>query len=84
MRFTGTSDGSMGMPKGPYDMKAVEVEKFKDGKAIEHWEFMDPAEMMKNDGPSAENMDNKMMDTTKRRCNEGYTKNFKCLIAIII
>src|SRR5205823_1288231 len=32
MHFTGTSDGTM-MPKGPYDMHAIEVEKFKDGKA---------------------------------------------------
>jgi predicted SnoaL-like aldol condensation-catalyzing enzyme len=47
MHFTGTSDGSMGMPAGPYDVHAIEVEKFKDGKAIEHWEYMDPKEMMK-------------------------------------
>ena len=46
MRFRGTSDGSM-MPAGPYDMQAMEVSKFKDGKAIEHWEYMQPAEMMK-------------------------------------
>jgi predicted SnoaL-like aldol condensation-catalyzing enzyme len=67
MRFSGTGDGSMGMPKGPYDMKAVEVEKFKDGKAIEHWEFMDPAEMMKMMGPQPAAMDDKMMDTTKKK-----------------
>ena len=47
MRFTGTSNGTMGMPKGPYDMHAVQVVKFKDGKAVEHWEYMQPAEMMK-------------------------------------
>ena len=47
MRFTGTSDGSMGMPAGPYDMRSIEVVKFKDGKAIEHWGFMEPREMMK-------------------------------------
>jgi predicted SnoaL-like aldol condensation-catalyzing enzyme len=46
MHFTGTSDGSM-MPAGPYDMKGMEVVKFKDGKASEHWEYMEPAEMMK-------------------------------------
>ena len=34
MEFTGTSDGSMGMPKGPYDLHAIQVVKFKDGKAI--------------------------------------------------
>jgi len=47
MRFTGTSDGSMGMPKGPYDMTAIELVRFKDGKAVEHWEFMELREMMK-------------------------------------
>ena len=46
MRYTGTSDGSMGMPKGPYDMSAIEVAKFKDGKAVEHWSFMDMQDMM--------------------------------------
>ncbi len=47
MRFKGTSDGSMGMPKGPYDMTSIEVVRFKDGKAVEHWGFMEPREMMK-------------------------------------
>ena len=47
MRFTGSSDGSMGMPAGPYDMTSIEVVKFKDGKAVEHWGFMEPREMMK-------------------------------------
>ncbi len=47
MRYSGTSDGSMGMPKGPYDMKSIEVAKFKDGKAIEHWAFMEMQDMMK-------------------------------------
>lgn len=46
MHFSGTSDGTM-MPAGPYDMHAIEVEKFKDGKAIEHWEYMEASEMMK-------------------------------------
>lgn len=47
-RYTGTSDGSMGMPKGPYNMTAIEAVRFnKDGKAVEHWGFMEPREMMK-------------------------------------
>jgi predicted ester cyclase len=65
MRFTGTCDGSMGMPKGPIDMQAIEMEKFKDGKAIEHWEFMTMGEMMKMMGQQP-GMDNKKMDTTKK------------------
>jgi len=28
-------------------MHAVQVVKFKDGKAVEHWEYMQPEEMMK-------------------------------------
>ena len=50
-RYTGTGDGSMGMPKGPYDMTTIEVVKYKDGKAIEHWGFMEPREMMKMMAP---------------------------------
>ena len=47
MKFTGTSDGSMG-PKGPFNMTAVEVSKFnKEGKCTDHWEFISQAEMMK-------------------------------------
>lgn len=45
--FTGTSDGSMGMPKGPMKMNSIELVKFKDGKAIEHWSFMETRDMMK-------------------------------------
>lgn len=61
MRFTGTSDGSMGMPAGPYDMRSIEVVRFKDGKAVEHWGFMEPREMMKwmQQMPA--------MDTTKKK-----------------
>jgi hypothetical protein len=28
-------------------MKSIEVAKFKDGKAVEHWSFMDMQDMMK-------------------------------------
>jgi predicted SnoaL-like aldol condensation-catalyzing enzyme len=47
MRWTGTSAGQMGMPKGPYDMKAIEVVRFKDGKGVEHWSYMQPQDVMK-------------------------------------
>jgi predicted SnoaL-like aldol condensation-catalyzing enzyme len=47
MEFTGTSNGEMGMPKGPYDQHGIEVIKFKDGKAIEHWEYMRNDDVMK-------------------------------------
>ena len=47
MRYTGSSDGTKGMPAGPYDMRAIEVTRFQNGKAVEHWAYMDMAEMMK-------------------------------------
>jgi len=47
IHFSGNSDGTMGMPKGPFDMHSVEVTKFKDGMAVEHWGYMQPKEMMK-------------------------------------
>jgi predicted ester cyclase len=49
MRMTGTpANSQMGMPAGTkFDMTAIEVTKFRDGKAVEHWEFIQPADMMK-------------------------------------
>ena len=47
MNYSGNSDGSMGMPKGPYNMNMIELSKFKDGKATEHWAFMDARDVMK-------------------------------------
>jgi predicted SnoaL-like aldol condensation-catalyzing enzyme len=44
--YSGTSDGKM-MPAGPYDLHSVEVVKSKDGKAIEHWNYMESAEVTK-------------------------------------
>ena len=65
LHMTGTSDGSMGAPAGtPYDMSSIELVKFKDGKAVEHWSFMTMADMMKMMPQSG--MDNKM-DTTKKK-----------------
>ena len=63
MEFTGTSNGEMGMPKGPYDVHGIEVVKFKDGKAIEHWEYErndDVMKMMKMMAPPSQ-----AKDTTK-------------------
>jgi predicted SnoaL-like aldol condensation-catalyzing enzyme len=42
MKFSGTSNGAMHMPKGPFEMVAMQVTKFNsDNKAVEHWEFME-------------------------------------------
>ena len=67
MKYSGTSDGSMGMPKGPYDMDAVELSKYKDGKAIEHWGFMEMQDMMKMMPPQPGMHDMNKMDTTKMK-----------------
>ncbi len=47
LRFTGTSDGKMGMPAGPYDFTEIELVRFQDGKAVEHWALVEPRVMMK-------------------------------------
>ena len=48
-KFSGTlkTDG-MGKKAGEkIEMTSVDVSRFKDGKAVEHWSFADPNEMMK-------------------------------------
>ncbi len=47
MHFSGNSNGAMGIPAGPFDMTNLQVVKFKDGKAVEHWEFMETGQLMK-------------------------------------
>src|SRR5438067_444583 len=49
IHMTGTAqDGSMGFPAGQkIDSRSVDLIKFKDGKASEHWGFMDMNEAMK-------------------------------------
>jgi predicted SnoaL-like aldol condensation-catalyzing enzyme len=63
MRFTGNSKGEMGMPVGPYDMKAIEVARFSNGKIVEHWEYDDMAEMMKMMNPAMNNMGGQKKDS---------------------
>ena len=48
-RYTGTAKtADMGKKPGDkVDMTALEVAKFKDGKAVEHWTMMEPKECMK-------------------------------------
>lgn len=59
--FKGTATDNMMMPAGTnVDMKAVDVVRFKDGKIVEHWEFVDMADMMK-----MMNMPGMGADTTK-------------------
>lgn len=67
MRYTGTSDGQMGMPKGPFNMRGIELTKFKDGKAVEHWGFLDMQDMAKMMPQPAMNNDMNKTDTAKAK-----------------
>src|SRR5665213_545404 len=65
--YTGTvkTDG-MGHKAGDkIDMKVMEVARFKDGKAVEHWSLMEPAELMKMMGNMQQPM--AMPDSTKKK-----------------
>jgi hypothetical protein len=47
-------------------MQAIEVSKYKDGKVVEHWTFVDPKEMMEmmmNMAPQQQHMP---ADSTKK------------------
>jgi predicted ester cyclase len=49
VRLTGTTTANPGMgmpPNKKMDSKSVDVVKLKNGKASEHWEFVDPKDMM--------------------------------------
>ena len=48
-RYTGTyKTPQMGHKAGEgFDMKVIEVARFKDGKAVEHWGMMEPGDVMK-------------------------------------
>ena len=74
MRFTGTSNGQMGMPKGPYDMHTVQVVRFKDGKAVEHWEYTNWQEMEKMMAPMMGEKKEMKMDEMKAMKKEGKKK----------
>lgn len=66
MHFSGTGGPGTGMPDGPYDMHSVEVVKFSNGKATEHWSFMEMGEvtkMMQSMMPGKDKM--KMTDKKK-------------------
>ncbi|HXB92198.1 MAG TPA: ester cyclase [Puia sp.] len=49
MHFEGNyKTAGMGHKAGDkFDMKSIEMARFKDGKAVEHWTMMDPNDLMK-------------------------------------
>ncbi len=54
-KSTGTMNGTK------TEMTAIDVARFKDGKAVEHWIYMDPLEMAKMMQPAAPPADESMM-----------------------
>ena len=66
--YTGTAKtADMGMKPGDkVDMKALEIVKFKDGKATEHWSLMEPKDCMKMMGNMPPPNNPMPTDTTKK------------------
>jgi len=68
-KMTGTTNANPGMgmpPNTKIDMTGVDVVKFKDGKAVDHWSYMDPKDVMKM-MPPAGKMQGKMKDTMMKK-----------------
>ena len=71
-KYSGTSKtASMGVKPGEhFEMEAVEVCKFKDGKITDHWSFVNPKNMMKMMGNMQQPMpmpaDSTRKDTAKK------------------
>lgn len=47
MHFTGSGDGEGNTMKGEFNVRGVEISRFKNGKAVEHWEAMDMQDVSK-------------------------------------
>ena len=60
MKFSGNSNGAMGLPKGPFQFSSIELSKYKDGKAVEHWGFMDSRDVAKQREEMMKMMSGKM------------------------
>lgn len=67
-KFSGTCTvASMGMPAGSkIESSSVHVTKFKDGKATDHWQFIEMADMMKMMGGEQKGMESMKMDSTHK------------------
>jgi len=67
VRYTGTNPTAMmGMPAGPYDIKGMEVSRFTDGKAVEHW-FFDDSQMVADWMKGMQGGGTNMKDSTKMK-----------------
>jgi len=71
-KMTGTSlDSTMGFPPNqPFSVRGVDIVKFRDGKAIEHWGFIDQQDLMAiraQQMPSATTVKVTMGDTSRNQ-----------------
>jgi predicted SnoaL-like aldol condensation-catalyzing enzyme len=71
-KMSGTAlDSSMGFPPNqPFNTRSVDIVKFRDGKAIEHWGFVDQQDLMMmraQQMPNATTVKVTMGDTTKNK-----------------
>jgi predicted ester cyclase len=73
MKYSGSMKvDKMGMKAGEkFETKAIEVTRYKDGKVVEHWSFMEPSEVMKMMGggqqPPADGSKGTATDTTNTK-----------------
>lgn len=61
MHFTGNRINAQGKITGPFDFTAIEVVRFHNGKAVEHWEYTEMKEllkMMQQRGPGTKDSSN--------------------------
>jgi predicted SnoaL-like aldol condensation-catalyzing enzyme len=63
-------------PGDPFDLQEIEVVKFRDGKAVEHWSMMPPADVMKMMASTAApvTMDNAILHTDTVQMQKKKTK----------
>jgi predicted ester cyclase len=47
VQFKGTGDGQENTVQGNFNVRDMEITRFKNGKAVEHWEAMDMRDVSK-------------------------------------
>jgi hypothetical protein len=73
---TYTNTGYGHKPGDPFDLQEIEVTRFKEGKAVEHWSMMPPADVMKMMASTAApvTMDNAILHTDTVQMQKKKTK----------
>jgi predicted SnoaL-like aldol condensation-catalyzing enzyme len=78
VHFAGTTTVPMhDMPANTkVDHRGVDVVRLKDGMGVEHWRFIDEAEMMKMMNAGGDKMGSKMDDKMKSKMDTSKTKKY--------